>query len=521
MVRGYPWVGALLGAALVACSGVTPKEQSAEEQAGIIGGQNDTTHRGVFGIIINNQSLCSASLIAPNLLLTAHHCVSDISTGADNINCQSSTFGTPFAASSFVASWAPDLSGNVQPSSVFDVNKVYVPTNNLVCGDDIALLRLSANVASTAAATITPRVDSPPADNEAYTAVGYGITDPNDTQGNTALVRRSATGLTVGCVGASECASAGAKTGEWGGYTATCGGDSGGPALDAQGQVIGVTSRGDATCLVGLYSSVSSWKSLIVDAATDAANAGGYPPPDWAGGTTMPPDGGVAGGPSAGTGGTGGTGGAGSGGKSGAGTGGTVAMAGRGGATGSGGSAGRSASGGQASGGQASGGQASGGKSGGSAGMSTTIPVTDAGAPPPDASAPGNDGGGLVKPGPMLGESCTDSCFGSLLCYSASGKPPGTCVPPCTSIDKTCPAQYDCNAHIGACIPIAGGSSSGGSSGSSGSSSDSTKTNAGCGCRVNGESSGSSWQALGLLALCGGMLRRRRRATVPRTSQLG
>ena len=59
-------------------------------------------------------------------------------------------------------------------------------------------------------------------------------------------------------------------------------GDSGGPALDAEGRVIGVASRGNANCDAALYGSVASWRALIVDTAMDAATSGGYSPPDWA-----------------------------------------------------------------------------------------------------------------------------------------------------------------------------------------------------------------------------------------------
>ena len=492
MVRGNPWVGALLGLGLVGCSGVTPMDGGATERSDIIGGQNDSTHRGVFGVVIKNQALCSASLILPNLLLTARHCVADVSTGDGNIDCKASNFGTPYAPSSFVASWAADLTGTVQPSAIFDVDKVYVPTAPLVCGNDIALLRLTTNVASTAAATIIPRVDMAPMTDEGFSAVGYGLTDPNDTQGATAGIRRSAGGLNVGCVGAVDCAGTRATDTEWAANSAICHGDSGGPALDAQEQVIGVASRADVDCALGLYSSVSSWSALIVDAATDAADQGGYDPPAWAGGTTTPPDAGapdagVAGGPTMGAGGSS--------------TGGTAGSS----AGGRGGSAGR-ASGGRASGGSATGGSASGGRSsgtGGGAGTATVTPLPDAGVPP-DASAP-LDGGGLVDTGPGLGEKCdTNNCFGDLVCYTGNGKPPGTCVPPCTSLDKTCPAQYECNAHINACVPVSSGSSS----------DSSTKQDSGCGCRVATESSstGATWPLMAVFAAAGSVLRRRRRA---------
>src|SRR5919204_4264984 len=110
MVRGTHRLAALLGLGLLACSGVTPPgEQSAQTGEAIVNGQTDTTHKGVFGVVIRNQALCSASLILPNLLLTAHHCVADVSTGEGPIDCNQSTFGSPYAASGFVATYSSDL----------------------------------------------------------------------------------------------------------------------------------------------------------------------------------------------------------------------------------------------------------------------------------------------------------------------------------------------------------------------------------------------------------------------------
>lgn len=92
--------------------------------------------------------------------------------------------------------------------------------------------------------------------------------------------------LNVLCVG-TACGNLGGTRTEWGALTPMCGGDSGGPALDDSGRVMGVASRGNAVCDSALYGTVSSWKSLIVDTAIDAATSGGYSPPSWTGGTPM------------------------------------------------------------------------------------------------------------------------------------------------------------------------------------------------------------------------------------------
>src|SRR5689334_18643448 len=66
----------LLGAA--GCSSA-PAERVVTDRQAIAGGQLDSEHTNVFGMITQEGDAvgaCSATLIAPNLLLTARHCVS-------------------------------------------------------------------------------------------------------------------------------------------------------------------------------------------------------------------------------------------------------------------------------------------------------------------------------------------------------------------------------------------------------------------------------------------------------------
>jgi MYXO-CTERM domain-containing protein len=475
--RGFgTWLGFL---GLVGCSGVTPGESAFQsERADIIGGMDDSTHKGVFGMVIQNRSICSGSLIAPNLVLTARHCVSALSTGGDQVNCGETNFDPPYDASEFALTWAQNLNQNVPQNSVYGATDVRVAAgSDEVCGNDVALLILDANVPSGDAALIEPRVDEEPETPEDFIAIGYGLNDPDDTSGASAGVRRMASGLKVGCVGAAECDGQ-ASNSEWAAYTPVCSGDSGGPALDAQGRVIGVASRADGYCEVALYGSVSSFRDLIIDAALDAADQGGYDPPDWTGMGPVNPDGGApdAGTPDAGsTGGSGGGGGGGGGGASGrAGNGGASGASGGGGRAGGNGSAGR-----------------------GSAGQAQ-MPM-DAGAPLPDSGMP-NDAGMPSQLDPGLGDECTNFCSGDLLCYSATGKPPGECVPSCSSNNQACPSGLECKEGIGACIPRDDSEDDEDSDHSSG-----------CGCRVAGPPSQGTWGILGLFAALGAVLRRRSR----------
>lgn len=249
----------------------------------ILQGSSDFTHRGVLGLAHaanGGFGMCTATLIAPNLLLTARHCVSSLPE--DYVQCGVTLFGDPYRASEFYATTDQAMNQN---GDWYQATEVLVPDQSIdPCGFDVALIILSQNV--TSVPFVVPRIDHRTVRGEIFTAVGYGETAQNNGQSGQ---RRSRDDLEVICAGPQYC-SPGVHFNEFIADTGICQGDSGGPALDSLGRVFGVVSRGASGCLQPAYADVGIWSDWLVETATRAASMGGYNLPEWAAtGETGPP----------------------------------------------------------------------------------------------------------------------------------------------------------------------------------------------------------------------------------------
>ncbi len=254
-------------------------ESTGASQGAISGGEPAPDDFAVVGLL-NGHGACSGTLIAPNLVLTAHHCVAESPAG--NVLCGKATFGP---------TWTNDMSVTTR-DVIFAIWRDHVasievpPGANDVCGGDVAVLFLDQNVEPSEAWPIPPRIDQDPSPGEPYRAVGFGGTADD---GSGAGMRRQRDGLAVGCVGESCVPIYGVQADEWMGETGICPGDSGGPALDDVGRVIGVTSRGGPNCSTPIYSGVVPWADWLKQMGAKAAQQGGYEPWPWVtGGSTMP-----------------------------------------------------------------------------------------------------------------------------------------------------------------------------------------------------------------------------------------
>jgi len=267
---------------MAGCAAPVDGESIGKATLPISGGFADTTDKAVVAVAHPpTSSLCSGSLIAPNLVLTARHCVSATS-GAQNVDCDTSTAGQPHDAGGFLVTTADEAEvGTIGESFV---SRVFVPPvegQELLCGRDIAVLLLEDPVPADRAAPLAMRLDGPPVANEIYSAVGYGLDETGDNAG----VRRRRDDLVLECVGAA-CAVPQVLDTEWFGEGYVCSGDSGGPAIDADGNVFGVASRGEADCGRTVYASTDQWAGWLRDVGVCASGAGLYEAPAWTAGST-------------------------------------------------------------------------------------------------------------------------------------------------------------------------------------------------------------------------------------------
>jgi trypsin len=295
----------LLAASVVACSAGAPSERTASLSSPIQGGTTDTTHNFVVAVVeqvSQGFGLCSGSLLAPNLVATARHCVAQVVS--QPIDCTLSSFGDTVPASELEVTNVPDLANVTQGTAV---QQIIVPSGagtTSFCGNDLALLILAQPI--TVPEYVTPVIDPPMTDHSLYsttiTAIGYGIDSPLDTTGQTAGIRRIREDIDLVCVpndvtvpdclatpGASEFISAN----EFEATDGVCSGDSGSGAFEQRSfnagiwTSFGVVSRGTTDgdggmCVNSIYTQFSAWGSLLAEAAAQAAQIGGYPTPAWA-----------------------------------------------------------------------------------------------------------------------------------------------------------------------------------------------------------------------------------------------
>jgi hypothetical protein len=287
---GRRWVlGGSLLLVVSACSSSTPTgETTGSGSEAIINGTDSTDAQNSVVMIEQPLSassvvICSGVLLAPTLVMTARHCVSNLPD--EGFTCDENGVGSE----------GGDILSDVDPTSLYIFTgatretkltqarargtKLFHDTATNICNHDLALILLDTAIDDEPIVPV--RLKTGPTTNESVVAVGWGVTTSTETPST-----RQQRTLDIERVGPNrdDANELDVPPNEFEVGESICEGDSGGPAFDSTtGAVVGIVSRGGndtqpvagdpaASCVgaSNFYSEPSHFESII-DSAYAAA----------------------------------------------------------------------------------------------------------------------------------------------------------------------------------------------------------------------------------------------------------
>ena len=227
---------------------------------------------------------CPATLLAPNLILTARHCVSNTvnqpfacDIKGNLVNFPGTQVGADHPVNRLLVFIGKDRPDPLTAKIAGVGKKIFHDDSKVLCSHDLALVLLDRDIAL----PIAPiRLDEPVVANETFTAVGWGYTETG-----TPSVRQQRADIKVIAVGPNASGGEPTPPNDFKVGESICSGDSGGPALaSSSSAVIGVVSRGGngkmdpmdpsvgctGTTARNFYTSTPPFKDLILQAFTEA-----------------------------------------------------------------------------------------------------------------------------------------------------------------------------------------------------------------------------------------------------------
>jgi len=246
----------------------------AGRQSAIVGGQPVVNTAAVR---IVGDGLCTGTLVAPDVVLTAKHCVSTFKGGGP-FECDENgeLYVDPNAPVVYVGAGEFD---EVLPAETFSIAsptygshvvEIFVSAGDTICESDTALLLLDRPVDDGAIAPL--RLDHPVEVGETLIAVGYGQYEGGDQSED--LRGRSVTVVGIGPEAAVPDVSDAVAPGFFSTTEGPCRGDSGSATFAATGAAVGVASsvgRPDLETPTGTYEDCVGSRANYAGTQTQAA----------------------------------------------------------------------------------------------------------------------------------------------------------------------------------------------------------------------------------------------------------